>query len=147
MYSQTVQRVPFLVSTIALKQTGDWPTPGIWQYNLNLGLQIIFMHRINTYKTKKLQKHSTSRAHCLRSLSASRKFDGVLVVNGVLAPVEPLLHPLVVLPPHHLHLLPLFPPLRQALPFQHPDDLGHGRAVLGVHSSAICIIISTSCPL
>lgn len=65
------------------------------------------------------------------SLPAGGQFDRVLVVDGVLAPVEPLLHPLVVLPPRHLHLLPLLPPLRKALAFQHPDHLGHGRAVLG----------------
>jgi hypothetical protein len=65
------------------------------------------------------------------SSPAGGQFDRVLVVDGVLAPVEALLHPLVVLPPRHLHLLPLLPPLGEALALQHPDHLGHGRAVLG----------------
>jgi hypothetical protein len=143
-----------VVSSIALRHIGGWPTTGSRQYNLNLGLQITFIHRTSTYISISKPRSSRNIALrpddmlCLKSLSASGQFDGVLAVNGVLAPVEPLLHPLVVLPPRHLHLLPLFPPLRQALPFQHPDHLGHGRAVLlcGL-GCAICIIISTSCRL
>lgn len=74
---------------------------------------------------------STTSSSGPASLPAGGQFDRVLVVDGVLAPVEPLLHPLVVLPPRHLHLLPLHPPLGEALAFQHPDHLGHGRAILG----------------
>uniref|UniRef100_A0A0E0P053 Uncharacterized protein n=1 Tax=Oryza rufipogon TaxID=4529 RepID=A0A0E0P053_ORYRU len=65
-----------------------------------------------------------------QSSSAGGELDGFLVEDGVLAPVEALLHPLVVLPPRHLHLLPLLPPLRESFPFQHPHHLRHGRPVL-----------------
>lgn len=62
--------------------------------------------------------------------SPSRQLDGVLVEHGVFCPVEPPLEPLVLLPPGDFHLLPLLPSLGQPLPFQHPDDLRHRRAVL-----------------